>query len=446
MAEDTDGTIWVSGGSGRVLHVTVAATGMRNSRAQLISTKEGLPQGPNDVQVIGGNVYATVLHINHHFRWDRTASNFVVDDRFLLPIDAPDVSPGLIPVDARRIFSYTDSADVRRLGLFTRQPDGNWKVDEDTYRPLRRFRIGNIRLDPDGVLLVAAENLVRFDPRVTQDESSAYQTLVRRVDAGSRVVFGGTGATGNQELSLPAGTNSLSFAFAAVNYGNASDTTYQYRLDGADRGWSEWTNQKQANYSGLGPGHYRFLVRSRAGSDLVGAEGEYAFTILPPWYRTNLAYIAYVILFFVVTFVAWKLVIGYERAQAHRRTKALEEQARALEATVHERTEEIRAQAAEITAQKDSIELLGEIGREITASLDLNTILFKLYERVNQIVDASIFGVGLYRPEKRLIEYSLAVENGKRYAPYTRSTDDKSQFAVWCVEHRQAGAAQRCVH
>ena len=87
--------------------------------------------------------------------------------------------------------------------------------------------------------------------------------------------------------------------------------------------------------------------------------------------------------------------------------------------------------------KKDSIELLSEIGKEITASLDLNTILFKLYERVNQIVDASIFGVGLYRPEKHLVEYSLAIENGKRYAPYTRSTDDKNQFAVWCIDHRQ---------
>ena len=81
--------------------------------------------------------------------------------------------------------------------------------------------------------------------------------------------------------------------------------------------------------------------------------------------------------------------------------------------------------------------MLSEIGREITASLDLDTILFKLYERVNQFVDASIFGVGLYRPEKHLIEYSLAIENGKRYKPFTRSTDDKNQFAVWCIDNRK---------
>ena len=180
------------------------------------------------------------------------------------------------------------------------------------------------------------------------------------------------------------------------------------------------------------------LPRSLTADDgRSGEEGTYAFAILPPWYRTTLAYIVYVLLFLFVTYVAWSWVSIHEREKARRKTRILEEQAKALEATVNERTQEIRAQAAEIAAQKDSIELLSEIGREITASLDLNTILFKLYERVNQIVDASIFGVGLYRPEQHLIEYSLAIENGKRYAPYSRSTDDKNQFAVWCIDHRQ---------
>jgi signal transduction histidine kinase/CheY-like chemotaxis protein len=438
IVEDIDGSIWASGGPGKVLHVTVAPTGMRDSKAQIISAKEGLPNGAIDVQVLGGNVYATALHAKHLFRWDRGANRFVVDDSFLLPIDAPDANSTLITAGPGQFWSYTDSADVRRLGLFTQQPNGSWKLDEDTYRPLRRFRISNIRADDNGVLLVAAENLVRFDPKAKPDEPPSYPTLVRHVDAGSKVVFGGSQTQESGELRLAAGTDSLSFAFAALNFGNSSDTTYQYRLDGADHGWSDWTNQKQANYSGLGPGDYRFRVRSRAGSDQVSAEGQFAFTILPPWYRTITAYVVYVVLFLLLTFIAWKLITQYERAKARRRTRALEDQAKVLESTVHARTEEIRSQAAEITAQKDSIELLSDIGKEITASLDLNTILFKLYERVNQILDASIFGVGLHRPEKHLIEYSLAIENGKRYAPYTRSTDDKNQFAVWCIDHRRS--------
>ena len=101
---------------------------------------------------------------------------------------------------------------------------------------MRRFRISNIRADAYGVLLVAAENLVRFDPKAKPDEPSSYPTLVRHVDAGSKVVFGGSQTQASGELQLAPGTDALNFAFAAVNFGNSTDTTYQYRLDGADHG------------------------------------------------------------------------------------------------------------------------------------------------------------------------------------------------------------------
>jgi signal transduction histidine kinase/DNA-binding response OmpR family regulator len=45
--------------------------------------------------------------------------------------------------------------------------------------------------------------------------------------------------------------------------------------------------------------------------------------------------------------------------------------------------------------------------------------------------------VGLYHPDKHEIEYRLAIEKGKRYAPYTRDTSNRNQFPVWCIEHRE---------
>ena len=158
--------------------------------------------------------------------------------------------------------------------------------------------------------------------------------------------------------------------------------------------------QTEANYSGLGPGSYTFRVRSRGSDGTCGSGGNLRVHHSSAWYRTTLAYILYGLLFLILAIAGWRLISMYEREKARRKTEALEAQAKALEATVNERTEEIRAQAAEISAQKDSIELLSEIGKEITASLDLNTILFKLYQRVNQIVDASIFGVGLVPARK----------------------------------------------
>lgn len=99
--------------------------------------------------------------------------------------------------------------------------------------------------------------------------------------------------------------------------------------------------------------------------------------------------------------------------------------------------EETRTLLAETEKGKRNVELLSEIGKQITASLDFETIFYKLYEHINQLADATVFGIGLYEPERHLIEYKFAVEKGKRYAPYTRDTLDKNQFPVWCIENRK---------
>jgi signal transduction histidine kinase len=102
-----------------------------------------------------------------------------------------------------------------------------------------------------------------------------------------------------------------------------------------------------------------------------------------------------------------------------------------LEIAVKERT-------AEIQTQKDNIEQLSEIGKEITASLVMDTIFMKLYEHVNKLIDATVFGVGVYHPDSEQIEYRLAIEKGKKYEPYTRDMSDKDQFSVWCIENEKS--------
>jgi len=133
--------------------------------------------------------------------------------------------------------------------------------------------------------------------------------------------------------------------------------------------------------------------------------------------------------------IASQAALAVENALLHEKmvreaTRKIEERRRELEIAVQERT-------AELAKQKENVELLSEIGKEITASLDADTIFYKLYEHVNQLVDATIFGVGIFHPEKEQIEYRLAIEKGKRYAPYTRDMSDKNQFPVWCIENQQ---------
>ena len=103
----------------------------------------------------------------------------------------------------------------------------------------------------------------------------------------------------------------------------------------------------------------------------------------------------------------------------------------------------LRAEAAEALAQAESegkknVELLSEIGREITASLDFDTIFGKLYERVNQLADADVFGVGLYHPEQPRDRVPAGDREGQALrALHARHHATTNQLPVWCIEHRE---------
>jgi signal transduction histidine kinase/CheY-like chemotaxis protein len=130
-----------------------------------------------------------------------------------------------------------------------------------------------------------------------------------------------------------------------------------------------------------------------------------------------------------------------ENARAY---KLIEEQKREieqknieLEHKVTQRTEELRRQKDELEDTFTKLKLLTEVGQEITSTLHLDTILNTIYENINRLMDASIFGIGIFNADSETIDYRLAIENGKRYQPYTRTMEDKNQFPVWCIENKK---------
>ncbi|MFN2458360.1 MAG: ATP-binding protein, partial [Chitinophagaceae bacterium] len=102
-----------------------------------------------------------------------------------------------------------------------------------------------------------------------------------------------------------------------------------------------------------------------------------------------------------------------------------------------EKNEELEKKTEELEQSYNSVSVLSQIGKEITSTLNLDTILNTVYEKVNELMDASIFGIGIYKQEEGSIEYRLSIEEGKRYQPYHRMMSDKSQLAVWCIENNK---------
>jgi len=89
----------------------------------------------------------------------------------------------------------------------------------------------------------------------------------------------------------------------------------------------------------------------------------------------------------------------------------------------------------ELEKSYKSVSLLSKIGQDITSTINLETILTTIYKNVNEMMDATIFGIGILKQDGKKIEYRLSMEKGKRFQPYERSMEDKNQFSVWCIEN-----------
>jgi diguanylate cyclase (GGDEF)-like protein/PAS domain S-box-containing protein len=96
-------------------------------------------------------------------------------------------------------------------------------------------------------------------------------------------------------LSLPAETKRLEFRYAGINLAAPDKVHYQYRLVGFDREWVDAGARRQASYTNLRPGSYRFQVRA-ASDDGPWSTGttvlrQRAFFYQTPWFLTLSAFL-----------------------------------------------------------------------------------------------------------------------------------------------------------
>jgi signal transduction histidine kinase/tetratricopeptide (TPR) repeat protein len=80
----------------------------------------------------------------------------------------------------------------------------------------------------------------------------------------------------------------------------------------------------------------------------------------------------------------------------------------------------------------NNVEQLGEIGRKVNSSLDVKQIIGTVYKNVNQLMDAAVFGIGLYNEGSQVLEYPATFENGEVLPFYTNSLQDENRFGAVC--------------
>ena len=98
-------------------------------------------------------------------------------------------------------------------------------------------------------------------------------------------------------INIPHRVSIFSLGFSALSYISPNGNHYAYKLEKRDNDWIYVNDIHQVNYSDLSPGTYIFKVKGSNSDGLWNEEGtSIKINVLPPWYRTNLAFLLYVIL------------------------------------------------------------------------------------------------------------------------------------------------------
>ena len=304
----------------------------------------------------------------------------------------------------RKIFPYATVEDCAgNIWAMRKEDDESWttgvvfKNDPEWAgkwfsKPFDRVKdIPTIILYPESDRIIwfgGGDKLFRYDHNIKQDLDRKFYALIRAVISGNdSVLFYGTNYDTNKTAVIrqPDGlkpfidysNNSLTFEYSSPFFDDEWSNKFQYFLDGFDDDWSQWSSETKKEYTNLPEGTYFFRVRAKNIYNNISEETVYEFTILPPWYRTIWAYIAYILLFFTFIYIMLKLNSRILKAKNLRLQKIIEKNT----AEIRQQKEKIEQKNKDIT---DSIQYAKRIQEAILTSseyckqiLPQHFILFK---------------------------------------------------------------------
>jgi len=121
---------------------------------------------------------------------------------------------------------------------------------------------------PDGrIVFLTAAGVVWLDPKNVFRNALPPPVAIRSLAAGGRVY------DAPHHITLPAGSENLEIDYAALSFIEPSRVRFRYKLEGVDKDWVDPGNRREAFYTRLGPGTYRFRVVASNDAGVWNKEG-----------------------------------------------------------------------------------------------------------------------------------------------------------------------------
>lgn len=167
------------------------------------------------------------------------------------------------------------------------------------------LRAKGAALTPDGSLFTATtEGIIRFraDSILTKERPSLLLPATLRVFRKEVTPGDSSGILSSpvydaKELVFHHDQNTFTLDFSLLSYGRSYENKYAYKLEGFEKNWT-YTKTPSATYANMPAGDYVLLLRASNADGYWNPDTtRLSITILPPWWKSNLAYFVYFLLF-----------------------------------------------------------------------------------------------------------------------------------------------------
>lgn len=189
------------------------------------------------------------------------------------------------------------------------------------------------------------------------------------------------------EFRIPFRKNALRFHFAAPFYEGHSQLCFSYFLENYDDEWSDWTPSSYRDFTNLPEGHYTFKLKAKNLYGFESREAAFHFEIIPPWYRSAVAYYVYLALFilavvFTLKFILYRMELAKQKEIQKHQAELIEKEERFQRQAIIAEKEIIRLKNEKL--QTEMVHRDKELANQTMSIIHKNKFLVKLKEELLQ--------------------------------------------------------------
>ncbi len=278
LAAGPDGALWLGHLNGQLGH-------LRDGKHKVFPLHQGEAPVANLLIDDDGSVWASsnlgVARWRNHQVTTLTARNGLPCDEVMSAIRDRDAALwlytkcGLITIAAAEIERWSGQPDtivqVRVFDVLDGVMPG-----PSTFQP-------GVSKSPDGRLWFINDAVVQaVDPGAIRINTVAPPVYVEGLRADRQAHAAGA------LIHLPARSRDIEISYTALSLAVPEKVRFRYRLDGRDEEWNDAGTRRQAFYSDLPPGQYRFRVTASNNDGVWNEEGAtLAFVIAPAYFQTG---------------------------------------------------------------------------------------------------------------------------------------------------------------